>query len=167
MSEPETDREALSHLLHTGNLPWSTILLNVSSALALLVAATWFSYNLFSTRDATVPPRIVHSITIEPSILLAGKPFVAHIDVTLNKLCPYEVHWSLVRRSDGVEVVKIIEPIKQPPAQLGRQELPVSTRYVPSSVEPGDYRYVSEVLDLCPGAKTTLAVRHNVDISIR
>lgn len=152
--------------MYTG--PWGTRLLNILSGTALLIAATWFSYNLFSTRDAEIAPRVVNSITIEPSILLAGKPFLAHINVTLNRLCPYEVHWSLVRKSDGVEVVKIIEPIKQPPAQLGQQELPASTRYVPASVEPGEYRYVSEVLDLCQdSAKTFIAVRHNVDISIR
>lgn len=146
---------------------WVITLLNITSGAALLTAATWFSYSLFSTRDAELPVRVVNSITLEPSILLAGKPFIAHINVTLNRLCPYEVHWSLVRKADGLEVVKIIEPVKQPPAQLGTQELPISSRYVPASVEPGDYKYVSEVLDLCPGSRTFIAVRHNVDLSIR
>lgn len=142
-------------------------LLNVISGAALLVAATWFSYNLFSTRDAELPPRVVNSITLEPTILLAGKPFTAHINVTLNRLCPYEVHWSLVRQTDNLEVVKIIEPVKQPPEKTGTQELPNSIRYVPSSVAPGEYKYVSEVFDLCPDGHTYTSVRRNVDLTIR
>jgi len=149
------------------NGTWATLVLNVSSGAALLFAAAWFSYTLFSARDAELPPRVVNSITIEPSILLAGKPFNANINVTLNRLCPYEVQWSLVRQSDGVEVVKIIEPLKPPPTQLGTQDLPPSPRYVPSSVEPGAYKYVSEVYDLCPDGKTYTSVRRNLPITIR
>ncbi len=142
-------------------------LLNVVSGACLLAAATWFSFNLFSARDAELPPRVVNSITIEPTILLAGKPFNAHINVTLNKLCPYEVHWSLVRKPDGLEVVKIIEPVKQPPTALGPQELPAVVRYIPATVAPGEYKYVSEVLDLCADGHTYTSVRKGVDMVIR
>jgi hypothetical protein len=146
---------------------WGTLILNVVSGAALLSAAAWFSYNLFSTRDAELPPRVVNSITVEPSILLAGKPFTAHINVTLNRLCPYEVRWSLIRAGDGVEIVRIIEPIKQPPAQIGTFELPASPRYVPASVAPGEYKYASEVVDLCPEGHTYTTVRKNADVIIR
>lgn len=151
--------------LYSGTV--GTLALNVVSGAALLCAASWFSYNLFSTREADVPPRIVNSITIEPSILLAGKPFTARINVTLNKLCPYEVRWSLVRVADGLEVVRIIEPIKQPPAETGKQDLPPVQRYVPSSVAPGEYKYVSEVADICGQGHTYISVRKNADVIIR
>lgn len=156
-----------SKFYNTTNGGWRTLVLNASSGLALLCAAGWFSYNLFSTRDAELPPRVVNSITVEPSILLAGKPFTARINVTLNRLCPYEVHWSLVRKPDGVEVVKIIEPIKQPPASLGAQDLPASLRYVPASVPPGEYKYVSEVLDICVDGHTYTTIRKGADVIIR
>jgi hypothetical protein len=149
------------------NGTWWTLCLNCVSGLALVVAASWFSYNMFASRDADTPPRIVNSIVLEPTILLAGKPFIAHINVTLNKLCPYEVHWSLVRVGDGVEVVKIIEPVRQPPAVLGLQELPPAPRYVPQTVAPGQYKYVSEVFDLCPDGHTYISVRKNVELTIR
>lgn len=145
---------------------WGTLCLNVVCGIALLGASAWFVNNLLSTRDADTPPRIVGAITIEPSILLPGKQFTAHIGVTLNRLCPYEVHWSLVRRSDNVEVAKIIEPVKQPPANLGLQEL-IVTRYIPLSVLPGDYQYISEVFDLCPNGQTYTSVRRHADITIR
>lgn len=145
---------------------WRQRALNFGSATALLVAATWFSFNLFSTQRAELAPRIVNSITLEPTILLAGKPFVAHINVTLNRLCPYEVHWSFVR-DDGLEVAKIVEPVKPPPAALGTQDLPPAIRYVPYEVAPGDYKYVSEVFDLCADGHTYTSVRRNVDITIR
>jgi hypothetical protein len=137
------------------------------SGAALLIAATWFSYNLFSSRDAELPPRIINSITVEPAILLAGKPFTLHINVTLNRLCPSEVHWSLARKGDNVEVVKIIEPIKAPPDTLGTQNLPPILRYVPSAVEPGEYRYIAEVFDQCPGNRSVTSVKRTVDISVR
>ncbi len=146
---------------------WGTLVLNVASGTALLCAAAWFSYNLFSTRDAELPPRIVNSIVLEPTILLAGKQFTARINVTLNRLCPYEVRWSLVRRTDGVEVVKIIEPVKQPPEQIGTQDLPITTRYVPATVEPGEYKYVSEVFDICPNGHTYTSVRRDIPLTIR
>jgi hypothetical protein len=152
---------------HTSVGPWGTRALNVISGIALLSAATWFSYNLFATKDAELPPRIINKITLEPTILLAGKPFVTHVNVTLNQLCPYEVRWSLVRQSDNLEVVRIIEPIKQPPAEIGTQDLPPFNRYVPSSVQPGEYKYLAEVADLCPGGHAVTSVRSNVDISIR
>lgn len=151
--------------LYTGT--WGTRVLNIVSGGALLCAATWFSYNLFSAKDAEVPPRIVNTITVEPTILLAGKPFSVRINVTLNKLCPYEVRWSLVRTADNVEVVRIIEPIKQPPANLGTQDLPTVARFVPSSVEPGVYKYVAEVADICSQGHTTLSIRKNADVIIR
>jgi hypothetical protein len=153
--------------LADSNNKYAAAALNAASGVALLLAATWFSYNLFSTRDAELPPRVVNSITLEPTILLAGKPFIAHVNVTLNRLCPYEVHWSLVRQIDGVEVVKIIEPIKQPPEVLGPQDLPTSTRFIPQSVEPGEYKYVSEVYDICNDGHTYTSVRRNVVMSIR
>lgn len=153
--------------LADSNSPSKTTVLNMLSGVALFGAASWFSYNLFSARDAELPPRVVNSITIEPTILLAGKSFTAHINVTLNRLCPYEVHWSLVRQTDNVEVVKIVEPLKQPPAQIGNQDLPDVLRYIPSSVEPGEYKYVSEVFDLCADGKTYTSVRRNVNLTIR
>ncbi len=146
---------------------WATLILNVLSGAALLIAAAWFSYSVFSARDADIPPRIVNSLTLEPTILLAGRPFKVHVNVTLNRLCPYEVRWSLVRLTDNLEVVKIIEPVTQPPAQLGTQDLPASTRWVPASVEPGEYKYLSEVFDLCPGGRTYTSVRRSLNLTIR
>lgn len=149
------------------NSPMATFALNFASATALLVMATWFSYNLFSSREIDMPPRIVNSVTIEPSILLAGKPFQAKVNVTLNKLCPYEIHWSLIRQDNGLEVVKLVEPTKQPPATLGTQDLPPTTRYVPNSVEPGAYKFVSEVYDQCPDGHTYTSVRFPVALTVR
>jgi hypothetical protein len=146
---------------------WATFILNIVSGAALLAAASWFSYNIFSTKDAELPPRIVNSIQIEPAILLPGSKFKAHINVTLNRLCPYEVHWSLVRVTDGVEVVKVIEPIKPAPLTLGTQDLPVSDRYIPNAIGPGEYKYVSEVYDMCPDGHTFTSIRHDVPITIR
>jgi hypothetical protein len=148
------------------NGTWWTLTLNVTSGLALIGAAAWFSFTVFAAKEAAVPPRVVESIVLEPTILTAGQPFIAHIKVHLYKLCPYEVHWSLVRKSDHVEAVKIIDPIRQPPAQLGEQELAPIKRYIPQTVSPGDYTYVSEVFDICPGTTYT-SVRRNVDITIR
>ena len=141
--------------------------LNVVSGAALFCAAVWFSYTLFASRDLDVPPRIVNSIILEPTILLPGQSFDAKINVTLNRLCPYEVHWSLVRAIDNVEVVKIVEPIRTPPTQLGTQEVPSHIRTIPLSVERGRYKYISEVFDLCPGGRTYTSVRRNVDITVR
>lgn len=146
---------------------WSILGLNVVSGVALLLAASWFSYTMFNTRDAELPVRVVNSITLEPTILLAGKPFLTRVNVTLNKLCPYEVRWALVRQTDGVEIVRIVEDVKEPPAQTGTQDLPPSKRYVPASVLPGEYRYMAEVFDLCPGAHGSTPVRKGLDISIR
>lgn len=153
--------------LADSNNPYANGALNVISALALVSAASWFSYEMFSSRSIEQPPRIVNSITIEPTIVLPGTKFNAHINVTLSKLCPYEVHWSLVRKTDGLEVVKIVEPVQQPPASIGTMELPPFTRYIPASVAPGDYRYVAEVYDLCAEGHTYISVRHNADITVR
>lgn len=153
--------------LADSNNPYAKTALNITSGLALFCAAAWGSYTLFAAKDAEQPPRVVNSITLEPTVLLAGKPYVAHINVTLNRLCPYEVHWSLVRKTDNVEVVKIVEPIKAAPAALGTQDLPDAKRYIPYSVDPGDYKYISEVFDLCPDGHTYTSVRRNVDITVR
>src|ERR1035437_8861359 len=142
-------------------------LLNIVSGVALFCAASWFSYALFASRDLDLPPRLVNSITLEPTILLPGQSFDARINVTLNRLCPYEVHWSLVRAIDNVEVVKIVEPVRSPPAQIGTQDVPSHLRTIPLSVERGRYKYVSEVFDLCPGGRTYTSVRRNVDITVR
>lgn len=144
-----------------------TLALNLVSGACLIAASAWFVSNLLASREAELPPRIVNSITVEPTILLAGKPFVAHINVTLNRLCPYEVRWSLVRVADGVEVVRIIEPVKPAPATLGTVELPATPRYVPASVAPGEYKYISEVVDLCPEGHTFTAPRKHADVIVR
>lgn len=141
--------------------------LNVISGVALVGASAWFVNTVMSAKDEGLSPRIVNSIVLEPTILLSGKPFTAHINVTLNRLCPYEVEWSLVRQPGGVEVVKIVEPLKQPPEKLGTQDLPDTKRFVPSSVEPGEYKYVSVVYDLCSDGHTYTSVRRNVDLSVR
>lgn len=141
--------------------------LNIVSGAALIAASAWFVDNMMSAKEAELAPRIVNSIVLEPTILLAGKPFAAHINVTLNRLCPYEVEWSLVRQPGGVEAVKIHEPLRQPPEKTGTQDLPDTKRYVPSSVEPGEYKYVSVVYDICSDGHTYTSVRRNVDLSIR
>lgn len=146
---------------------YAVLALNFASGAALLCAAAWFSFNMFSARDAELPVRVVNSITLEPTILLAGKPFITRVNVTLNKLCPYEVRWSLVRQSDGVEVVKIVEPVKEAATQLGKQDLPPFNRYVPATVRPGEYKYLAEVVDMCPDGHTITPVRSDVDITIR
>jgi hypothetical protein len=146
---------------------YATAALNFFSAVALFAAAAWFSYNMFSTKDADTPPRLINSVMLEPSILLAGKPFKPHINVTLSRLCPYEVRWSLVRQPDGVEVVKIVEPIMQPPTSIGTQDLAPTERYVPNSVAPGDYRYLSEVHDHCADGRAYTAISPSVPITIR
>lgn len=145
----------------------TTWALNLVSGACLIAASAWLVNTMLASREADLPPRIVNSIMLEPTILLPGRAFKAHINVTLNKLCPYEIHWSLVRVADGVEVVKVIEPVKQPPAELGTQELPVSDRYIPSSTAPGEYQYVSEVFDLCGNGHTYISVRKNVSITVR
>jgi hypothetical protein len=145
-----------------------TFALNFVSGGALLVAAAWFSYNQFSARsDLEAPVRTINSVAIDPTIMLAGKTFTVRVNVTLNKLCPYEVHWSLARKTDGVEVVKIIEPVRQPPDKLGQQDLPPFTRYIPQTVEPGEYRYIAEVIDRCPGSQAVTASRHDQVITVR
>jgi hypothetical protein len=146
---------------------WASWLLNGVSVVALLAASAWFTSTILNTKEAELPPRVVNSITIEPSIVLAGKPFKAHVNVTLNRLCPYEIHWSLIRLSDGVEVLKVIEPVRQPPAAIGTQDLPVSERYIPNTMAPGDYKYVSEVYDQCANGHTYTSIRHNVAITVR
>lgn len=144
-----------------------TLALNLVSGACLIAASAWFVSNLLASREAELPPRIVNSITVEPTILLAGKPFKTTVNVTLNKLCPYEVHWSLVREDNNLEVVKLVEPVKQPPAQIGTQDLPPSVRYIPNSVEPGAYKFISEVYDQCPDGHTYTSVRHNVSLTVR
>jgi hypothetical protein len=146
---------------------YAVFALNIVSSVALVVAAAWFSYNMFSTKDAELPVRIVNRITLDPTVLLAGRPFVTHVNVTLNKLCPYEVRWSLVRKGDGVEVVRIVEPMQQPAAVTGTQDLPAFPRYVPATVQPGEYRYIAEVFDMCPGVHTVTPVRSSIDLAIR
>lgn len=141
--------------------------LNAVSGAAMVAGAAWLSYNLFAARDAETPVRVVNSITVDPSILLVGRPFTAYINVTLTRLCPYEVHWSLIRKADGVEVLKTVEQIKPAPAAVGTQDLPPSIRYVPPSVAPGEYRYVSDIIDLCPDGHAFTAARKGVDIFIR
>jgi len=156
-----------SKFYHSPGGPWA-FALNFVSGAALLCAAAWFSYNMFSSRDTDIPARVVNRVSLEPTIMLAGKPFTARVNVTLNKLCPYEVHWSLARKQDGVEVVKIIEPIRQPPAQLGTQDLEPFTRFIPQTVEPGEYRYIAETIDRCPGSTgTSTSARHEQTITIR
>lgn len=157
----------LANLFADSKNKWAVLALNMASGTALLCAATWFSFTMFNTRDAELPVRIVNRITLEPTILLAGKPFVTHVNATLNKLCPYEVRWSLVRQGDGVEVVRIVEPVKDPPAQTGTQDLPPFNRYVPSTVQPGEYNYLAEVFDLCPGVHAVTPVRSSITISVR
>lgn len=145
-------------------------ILNWVSGAALLVAVTWFSYTLFNSREVDLPPRVINSITLEPTILLAGKPFNAHVNVTLNKLCPYEVQWSLVKHggsNEGLEVVKIVEPVHTAGDKLGTFEQDPVSRYIPSTVEPGEYKYVSQVYDICADGHTYTSVRRNVVITIR
>lgn len=145
----------------------ATIALNVISGTMMVLAVAWFVNTMLGARDVDLPPRIVNSITLSPTILLAGKPFTANVNVTLNKLCPYEVQWSLVREGDGVEVVKIIEPVRQPPDKVGTFDLPPVTRYVPSSVEPGEYKYFSVAYDMCADGHTYTSPRKGIPLSIR
>ena len=48
--------------------------LNVVSGAALLVATTWFSYNLFSSRDATAPVAITTTTTTTTETPVSGIP---------------------------------------------------------------------------------------------
>ncbi len=140
-------------------------LLNIVSGAALLFAASWFSYNIFQAKDSDVPPRIMKEFRIEPSILLVGKPFTIHATSYLSKLCPYEVHWSLVRKSDRVEVVRIVEPVQPAAKELGDVKYDI-TRYVPAGTAPGDYQYVSDTTDICPD-RVYPGSRRATDITIR
>lgn len=144
-----------------------TLALNVFAGIALLVGSSWFFHTWFGLRTEEQAPRVVNSITLEPTILLAGKPFYAHVNVTINRLCPYEVHWSLVERTSNVEAVKIIEQIKPAMTLLGTQDIPPVARWVPSSVGAGDYRYMVEVYDICGEGHTYVSVRRSADVTIR
>src|ERR1035437_7614978 len=148
---------------------WKTILLNGSAIVAVLGVAAWFSFIMVSlSNEETFTPRIINSIKIEPSNLHAGSTFKVFTNVTLNRLCPFQVKWSLVRKSDGVEVVKIVEPGQPALVQSGTQDLPPTKRLIPPAVAPGEYRYVSEETDLCPGAGglSVTAARHNINLIV-
>lgn len=143
------------------------VALNCLSGAALFCAAAWFSFNMFAARDADIPVRVINHVALEPTIMLAGKTFTVHVNVTLNKLCPYEIRWSLSRKADGIEVVRIIEPVRPPPAQTGTQDLPPFIRLIPQTVEPGEYRYIAEMIDRCPGAQPFTSTRYDQPITIR
>lgn len=146
---------------------WRTLVMNLVSGTLLLLAAAWFSYNLFAARDAGQPVRVINSLRVEPAILLPGHPFTVYVNVTLTKLCPWEVQWSLARKTDGVQVVKIVEPVRPPAEKTGTQDLAPVTRFLPQTVEPGEYRYISEEFDQCPGAPTNISVRRDQLITVR
>jgi hypothetical protein len=149
---------------------WKTVLLNGSAMIAVLMAVSWFSLRMISlSNEENFTPRIINSIRIEPANLRAGSSFMVFTNVTLNRLCPFQVKWSLVRKVDGVEVVKIVEPVQSTITQSGTQDLPPTKRLIPTTVAPGEYRYVSEETDLCPGAGglSVTAARHNINITVR
>lgn len=100
-------------------------------------------------------PRIIHKVWIEPTAMSPGGKFVVHIDATMNQLCPGETHWSIVRASDGVEVVNVTQPTV--PTKLGENRL-TNERTLPLTVLPGEYYYVASVHEFCGPDRTTYIV---------
>lgn len=150
---------------------WGTIALNVVSGLALLVAATWFSFNLFNVKqEAEVAPRKIADLWLEPSTITAGGTFTTHSKVDIIRACPFDIHWALARASDNMEVVRVIDPTR--PAQttlVGLHDQTVITRHTIPIMAPGIYHYTAVVYDICPNRTyvSVVSVKHSVDLTVQ
>jgi hypothetical protein len=144
---------------------WRTIR-DVLFGLLLFTGAAYTSYYVFSSGPASPErPRVVKDLWLEPTTVLSGRSFKAHLKVRINQLCPAEVHWSIVRVSDNEEVSKTVQPAIT--TKLGDNEF-INTRMVPSTVPPGEYYYASTIYDFCgPDRTTFLAVTKHIPISVR
>ena len=110
-------------------------------------------------------PRIIHKVWIEPTTMVPGQKFAVHIDVTMNQLCPGETHWSIIRASDGVEVLNITQPTV--PTKLGVNNL-ANTRTLPATVLPGEYYYIASVHEFCgPDRTTFIATTEHVPFTVK
>lgn len=131
--------------------PRATLALNIGSGVVLFFAATWFSYTWFHVKTLAEPSaRMMHTVEIVPTELAPGDAFEVHVDQTMTMLCPFEIHWSFVRQSDFVEAVSVVEPVRPARTTPGRINI-VNTHYIPADFAPGEYSYLTRVLDLCPG----------------
>lgn len=140
-----------------------TKLANFFFSIVFLVAIAGGSYLLFESRNLDVARKNV-TIRISPSEMAAGQEFQVDITQTLILLCPYEVHWSLSRASDHVEVLSVIDDIRPAHTATG-PNVAKSHHFLPPDVAPGQYVYTSKVTDLCNSGKsyiTTLSAPFTV-----
>jgi hypothetical protein len=116
---------------------------------ALLIAFSVGSYLLFSGRNEQ-SARVMTKMEITSDQPVApGQIFRLRVRETLNALCPYQIHWFLVR-PDHIEALSVIEPVRPAQPQLGLVTAE-NEHTVPADFKPGNYTYTSQVFDLCPG----------------
>jgi hypothetical protein len=109
--------------------------------------------------------RVINKVWIEPTTLHPGGQFVVHVNATINQLCPGETHWSLIRKADGVEVLKVIQPTT--PTKIGENSFE-ATRLLPSTVPPGEYFYFASIYDYCgPNRATFLATTQHIPLTVK
>ena len=112
-----------------------TKLANLFFSIVFLTAIAGGSYLLFESRNLDVARKNV-TISISPSEMAAGQDFQVDITQTLVLLCPYEVHWSLSRASDHVEVLSVIDDIRPAHTATG-PNVAKSHHFLPPGVAPG------------------------------
>lgn len=128
----------------------AVFVLNLVAGAAVIGAAAWFSYTIFSEPENS-SPRVIQSISLEPVVLRPGDHFNVHLVEYLTRVCGRDiVHWSLVRVTDNIIVVQVLEQVQNDTEVPGTNHL-VHERIVPLGMTPGRYYYVATVEDDCEG----------------
>ena len=139
--------------------------INLGLAIGVVSAVAFFSYTIFTNKSNELHPRIIVSVSLEPTVLLPGRSFDVHIETVINAICPGEVHWALIRKADNVEIFSSLTSTQ--PSHLGKNN-EIIPRLIPPAIEPGEYFYVATVYDYCgPNRTTYVAVTKRIPFTVR
>lgn len=122
---------------------------------------------LLSDRTSNAPNRVLNEVTFDPPAdqLVAGTFFKVRVHTTIVRPCPFQIRWSLVDDLTDEQVYRSVEPLRVRAKANGPVDEEHS-HFIAAHVKPGNYRYETQIFDLCPGTRASVTIPAAVPVVI-
>lgn len=128
---------------------WRARLANYFFSALVVFSAAGVTYLYMRLYEREGAARIIEAVGITgvaPTYnMKPGSPVKIAMSSRLHSICPFEFQWSLVRLSDHVETVKVVEPVHD-----AARDVILTAHSIPANTVPGGYTFSVQIYDQCP-----------------
>lgn len=130
-------------------MTWNNRFVSAFFSALILFSAAGVTYLYMTLYEREGAARVIEAVAITgvaPTYnITAGAQVKITMTSRLHQICPFELRWSLIRTSDHVEIVHVVEPVHE----AARDET-LTGHHIPGNAALGSYTLAMQIYDQCP-----------------